>query len=102
MDSFKNILIFKILSKYRSMRETYAHQGFFYFESNISKIDRIGNGFLYNHEEIPPLDWRKLKGKELYKVYRELSNRNFYFYKNINGKFYKTRPKKLDKIKLHI
>jgi len=94
MNTIKKILIFKIIGQYRHLKEKYKHDGFFYFENPKSKINRIGSGLLYKSEEILPINWDNVKGKNLYQIYREINQNNFYFYKNINGKSYKTRPKK--------
>jgi len=94
MDFIRYNLISKILTKYRENRNMYNHDNFFYFENNISKINRIGKGFLYNEEEIMPLEWQDIKGKELLEILKQMNQKNFFFYKNIDGKFYKTRPKK--------
>jgi hypothetical protein len=94
MNTIKKILIFKIIGQYRHLKEKYKHDGFFYFENPKSEINRIGSGLLYKSEEILPINWDNVKGKNLYQIYREINQNNFYFYKNINGKSYKTRPKK--------
>lgn len=94
MDFIRYNLISKILSKFRDNRDLYKHDNFFYFNQNFGKINRIGRGFLFNEEEVVPLDWNKIKGKDLVSILNELKQKNFYFYKDINGKFYKTRPKR--------
>jgi hypothetical protein len=43
-----------------------------------------------------PLEWQDIKGKELLEILKQMNQKNFFFYKNIDGKFYKTRPKKRD------
>ncbi len=57
-------------------------------------VENKWSGLLYKSEEILPINWDNVKGKNLYQIYREINQNNFYFYKNINGKSYKTRPKK--------
>lgn len=94
MDFIRYNIISKILSNYRDNRNLYNHDSFFYFDSQVSKIDRIGKGFLYNKDEVMPVDWNNVTGKELVNVLQEMKRKNFYFFKNINGKFYKTRPKR--------
>ena len=94
MDFIRYNLISKILTKYRDNRDLYKHNNFFYFNNKIGSINRIGKGFLYNEEEVMPIDWNEIKGKDLMIVLNEIKQKNFYFYKDINGKFYKTRPKK--------
>ncbi len=96
MNFIRYNLISKILSKYRDNRDLYNHDNFFYFNNKIGNINRIGKGFLFNEEEVVPVDWKKIKGKDLVAILNEMKNKNFYFYKDINGKFYKTRPKKRD------
>ena len=94
MNFIRYNIISKILSKYRDNRDLYDHDSFFYFNSEINKIDRIGKGFLYNKDEVVPVDWNNVRGKDLLNILKEMKNKNFFFYKDINGKFYKTRPKR--------
>jgi hypothetical protein len=96
MDFIRYNLISKILTKYRQDKSLYQHDGFFYFKNKVSKINRIGKGFLYFEEEVLPIDWKSIKGKDLVQVYNLYKDNDIFFYKEIDGKFYKTRPKKKD------
>lgn len=94
-------IIAKISSLYREYREYYGNEGFFYFNSIISKgdkdsisIDRIKGGFLYECEVITPKNWSDIDGKTLFKVLNRMNMKDFYFYKNIDGKLLKMKPKK--------
>ena len=94
MDFIRYNLISKILTKYREDKSLYEHDGFFYFKNKVNKINRIGKGFLYLEEQVLPLDWKSIKGKDLIQVYKSYKDNEIYFFKEINGKFYKTRPRK--------
>ena len=97
MNFIKVHLISKIAKNYRQMRTSFSHDGFFFFNEKVSDINRIGKGLLYKEEVITPEDWRKIKGKDLIKILNQIKNREFYFHKEVNGRFYKTRPKNVTK-----
>jgi hypothetical protein len=86
-------LVSQILKNYVENCRKFSHDGFFYFNDKVGKINRVGKGFLYNEEEVLHLDWRKVKDKELLTILKKIKNKDFFFYKSIDGKFYKTRPK---------
>lgn len=86
-------LISQILKNYNENCKRFSHDGFFYFNDKVGNIDRLGKGFLYNEEEILNLDWRKIKDKELLIILKKIKNKEFYFYKQIEDRFYKTKPK---------
>jgi len=93
MNFIRMHLISQILKNYNENCKKFSHDGFLHFNSNVGKINRVGKGFLYNEEEVVFLDWRKIKDKELLYILKKLKNKEFFFYKNIDGKFYKTKPK---------
>jgi len=84
----------QILKNYNENCKRFSHNGFFYFNDSVGIINRIGKGFLYNREEVINLDWRKIRDEELLEVYKKMKNKEFFFFKELDGKFYKTRPKK--------
>ena len=89
MNFIRTHLVSQILKNYNENCRKFSHDGFFYFNDKVGKINRVGKGFLY----VIHLDWRKVKDKELLTVFKKVKNKDFFFYKNIDGKFYKTRPK---------
>lgn len=93
MEQIRFHLISSILKKYRKVCNKFSFTGFLYFDQKIGDLDRLGKGFLFNHEEILPTDWRKIKSSDLLKVYNSLKDKKFYFNKEVDGKFYKTRLK---------
>lgn len=97
MDFIKVHLISKIAKNYRKMRTRFSHDGFFFFNDKVGDINRIGRGLLYKEEVITPEDWRKIKGTDLIKIIKQIEDNKFYFIKEINGRFYKTRPKNVTK-----
>lgn len=76
------------------MCQKFNFNGFLHFDTNIGHLDRLGKGFLYKHEEILPIDWRLVKSGELFEIYDLLKQKKFYFYKDVEGKLYKTRLKR--------
>jgi hypothetical protein len=97
MDFIKVHLISKIAKNYRKMKTHFSHDGFFFFNDKVGDINRIGRGLLYKEEVITPSDWRKIKGTDLIKILKQIEENKFYFHKEINGRFYKTRPKNVRK-----
>jgi hypothetical protein len=94
MNFIRYNLISKILSKYRDNRDYFLHEGFFYFDTKINNINRIGYGFLYKEDEIMPFQWQDISGKDLVKILKQFQKKNFYFFKEIEGKHQKIKPKK--------
>ena len=94
MNFIRYTLISKILTKYRQKRDFYVNEGFFYFDNKVRNIDRIGRGFLFNKDEIIQVDWHDIDSRDLLDIFRQLKNNEFYFYREIEGKILKFRPKK--------
>ncbi len=94
MEQIRFHLISSILKKYRRVCQKFNFNGFLYFDTNIGHLDRLGKGFLYKHEEILPVDWRLVKSGELFEIHELLKQKKFYFYKDVEGKLYKTRLKR--------
>jgi hypothetical protein len=94
MNFLRYTIISKILTKYRSKREFYNHEGFLYFDTKVGNINRIGKGFLYCEEEIIHQNWDDIDSNELFQVLKLIKNNQFYFFKTIDGKTVKFRPKK--------
>jgi hypothetical protein len=74
--------------------QKFDFNGFLHFDVQVSSIDRLGKGFLYKHEEILPIDWRLVKSSDLFEIQQILKQKKFYFYKDVEGKLYKTRIKR--------
>lgn len=79
------------------MKTKFSHDSFFFLDEKVNGINRIRKGLLYKEDNIIPEDWRKIKGTDLIKILKQIEDRSFYFHKEINGKFYKTRPKNVRK-----
>lgn len=94
MEQLRFHLISSILKKYRKVCNKFSFTGFLYFDEKIGNLDRLGKGFLYNHDEILPIDWRKVSSPNLLRVYLSLKEKRFYFNKEVDGRFYKTRLKR--------
>jgi hypothetical protein len=97
MNFIKIHLISKISKNYREIRTHFSHDGFFFLNKDVNKINRIGKGMLYKEELIIPEDWRKIKGNDLLNILKQIKEKKFYFYKEINGKFHKIKPRNANK-----
>lgn len=97
MNFIKVHLISKIVKNYREIKTNFSHDGFFFFNTKVGDINRIGKGFLYKEDLIMPEDWRNIKGSDLLKILKRIEKKEFYFHKEINGRFYKTRPRNVKK-----
>jgi len=97
MDFIKIHIISKIAKNYREIRTNFSHDGFFFFNEKVNGINRIGSGLLYKEEVITPEHWKNIKGGDLIKILNQIEEKKFYFHKEINGRFYKTRPKSVKK-----
>lgn len=93
MNFIRMHLVSKILRNYSDNCRKFSHNGFFYFNDKVGKINRVGKGFLYHENQVLHLDWRKVEDKDLLTIFKKIKNNDFFFYKDIDGKFYKTKPK---------
>lgn len=96
MNFIDHHLISKAIELYKfKLKVLEKEDGFLYFDfpiqTNIYKIDRIGNGFVYFENQILPLDWNSISGKTLLSILNELKLNNVFIYREIDGRFFKTR-----------
>lgn len=97
-------IITKIFEKSYKAREVVEmpHNSFLFFDKNIrikngrinQSINRFGKGGLHGQNEILPLPWSTLTGKQLMDALMMIKQKEFYFKKTLNGKEYKVRLKK--------
>lgn len=70
---------------------------FIYFDEPIQttmyKINRFGKGSFFFSEQVLPIDWGSIDGKILLKALEHIKTNKFFVLKDVEGKFYKTRPK---------
>lgn len=96
-------LIKKIFVKFNREKETFNldDHAFIYFEPNIeigkTAIDRFGKGNFYIKDQILPLGFDKVTSPVLVKAFKKLKLKQFFFYKEIEGKFQKVKPKNVNK-----
>ena len=73
----------------------YNNNGFIYFDEPIIDnnilIDRINTESIYQLEEILPVNWSKVKGTTLLKIYNKLKKRMILIPYKLNGETYKLR-----------
>lgn len=96
-------IITKIFEKAFSARAIadVPHNSFIYFDDIIpikngdvnQNVNRFGKGGLHGKNQVIPLAWTLVSGKELYKSLMSINNRRFYILKEIEGQYYKTRIK---------
>lgn len=103
MNFIDHHLISKIIELYKfKLKILEQENGFLYFDfpikTNIYKIDRIGNGFVYFENQILPLDWNSITGKTLLSILKQIKENNVYIYREIDGKIFKTRLRRDAKI----
>jgi hypothetical protein len=69
------------------------HNGFIYFDEPVIDekytIDRVSRLSPFKFDEILPVDWYKLKGSTLLKIFEKIKKQELYISKNINGVNYK-------------
>lgn len=74
------------------------HTAFLYFDEPIlvgkKSINRVNRFNYYFQDEILPQSFYSLSGIHLLKIYQALKKDNFYIWKEIKGRDYKTRIKK--------
>jgi len=70
---------------------------FIYFDEPIQttmyKINRFGKGSFFFSEQVLPIDWGSIDGEILLKALEHIKTNKFFVLKDVEGKFYKTRPK---------
>jgi hypothetical protein len=97
MSTISHYLVSKIIRMWLNVSNHFDHKGFFYFNETIeygkSKIDRIGKGLIYCEDEIIPVTWGSLKGNHLMSIYSKVKDKKLYFYRESNGRHYKTKLK---------
>lgn len=96
MNFIDHHLISKIIELYKFKLKVLENESnFLYFDfpikTNIYKIDRIGKGCVYFENQVLPLDWNSISGKTLLLIFNEIKNNNVYIYREIDGRFFKTR-----------
>jgi len=57
MNFIRTHLVSQILKYYNENCRKFSHDGFFYFNEKVGKINCVGKRFLYNEEEVIHLDW---------------------------------------------
>ena len=89
----KKFLLNKIDDKVESIFHKTKHDGFIYFDEPVSDekytIDRVSRLSPFKFDEIVPVDWYKLKGSTLLKIFEKIKKQELYIPKNINGVNYK-------------
>lgn len=77
-----------------------GHNSFLYLDnptkSKMKYINRVNKFNYYYQNEILPQSFYFLEAKELLEIFSNLKSNNFFIYKTIKGKDYKTRIKKSD------
>ena len=70
---------------------------FIYFDDPIQttmyKITRFGKGNFFFEEQVLPIDWTSIDGNILLKAVELIKTNKFFVLKDVEGKFFKTRPK---------
>ncbi len=98
MNFIKTHLIAKIEEQVKHKQAVLKHNHFYYFDRPIIEdkkiIDRVNRFNPYRKDEILPSSYYSLKGGTLVDIFNQLKNNDFFIYKNIDGKSYKTRIKK--------
>ena len=75
---------------------------FIYFDKPIrttdsdiyGHIDRFGKGNFFFKNQVLPISWNSIDGKILLDSLNEMKQNQIHVFKQIENKFYKTRPKK--------
>ncbi len=98
MNFIKTHLIKKIEEQVKVKQSVLKHDHFYYFDKPILDgkrfIDRVNRFNPYQKNEVLPLSYYSLNGMTLISIFKQLKDNNFFIYKNIEGKSYKTRIKK--------
>ncbi len=98
MNFIKTHLIAKIEEQVKHKQAVLKHNHFYYFDKPIIEdkkiFDRINRFNPYRKNEILPSSYYSLKGATLVEIFKQLKSNDFFIYKNIDGKSYKTRIKK--------
>jgi hypothetical protein len=70
---------------------------FIYFDEPIQtthfKINRFGKGNFFFEEQVLPIDWTSIDGIILLKAVELIKTNKFFVLKDVDGKFYKAKPK---------
>jgi hypothetical protein len=100
-------IICKIFEKSYNAREilNIPHNSFIYFDKDIRikngkfnlSVNRFGKGGLHGRNEILPIPWSILTGQELLESLFKIKDREFYVNREIDGRSFKTRIKKIGK-----
>ena len=91
-------LIIKIEMQLKLKKYDLNHSGFFFFDKSIIDndgkiIDKIkGNPYLRGGND--PIGWTQISGSTLMAISQRLKDNEFFVYKNLEGRNYKTRLKK--------
>jgi hypothetical protein len=97
MNFIKIHLIERIQEQIKQKQATLKHDHFYYFDEPIKDkkkiIDRFNRWNPYHEDEILPYTWYSMDGKSLHELYCKLKYNQFYIYKKLDGKSYKTRIK---------
>ena len=98
MDFITKHLINKIGVLISEKQKTLNHDSFVYFDKPIKiktkYINRVNRHNFYYQNEILPQSYWLLEGKQLIDIFESVKHNNFFVYKTIKGKDYKTRIKK--------
>lgn len=97
VSDIRHHLISRIVNDWLRKTTLLKHDGFLYFDSppiiGGIEVDRVGRGFIYQSNNIAPLDWTIVPGRVLIKIISELDKNNVYIYKKFENSFFKVRLK---------
>lgn len=92
--------VFRVYDTNRKICEVPANS-YMFFDRGINpipnsqdSINRFGRGSFYFKEKVVPIPWGNLTGKLLIRLLNEMKENRFYFLKQSDDIFLKTRPKK--------
>lgn len=100
MSFIKKHLIKKIKDEVNRKQDSINFNGFFYFDNIIEddlkkwKINRVNRENAFPYERAYFISLNSIGGPALIKMYDNLKNNEFYFYKKVNQKEHKIRLKR--------